>query len=124
MVIKALLVAGILLFGYVSVRGRPSARHLALRRGLAGLVLIFGIVAVVVPGAVTAVAHVVGIGRGADLVLYVLAVSFLLASAIFLQRLSDLERRYVELARRVAIDEASKAPSPPQTRPQEAVGDS
>lgn len=116
MVIKALLVAGILVFGYVNVRGRPSARHLALRRGLAMTVLLFGVVAVIAPSVVTKVANLVGVGRGADLVLYVLAVSFLLVCAIFMQRISELERRYVELARRMAIEDAAKSYSSVEAR--------
>ena len=106
MTIKILLVAAILLFGYVAARGRPSAGHLAVRRTLAVLVLLFGIVGVLLPTAVTWLANLVGVGRGTDLVLYVLAVSFLLVTTTLLQRLSDLERRYVLLARQVAIDAA------------------
>ncbi|HET7275112.1 MAG TPA: DUF2304 domain-containing protein [Longimicrobiaceae bacterium] len=107
MIIKVLLVAAILAFGYVAVRGRPSARHLALRRGLASAVLVFGLVAVLVPQTVTWAANRVGVGRGTDLVLYVLAVSFLLVTATLMQRLTDLERKYVVLARRIAIGEAA-----------------
>lgn len=109
MIIKVLLVTSILAFGYLAVRGRPSARHLALRRVLAVLVLAFGVVGVMAPSLVTDLANAVGVGRGADLVLYVLTVAFLLVTATLMQRMTDMERRYVELARRFAIDEALQA---------------
>lgn len=108
MIIKALLVLAMLAFGYIAARGRPSAGHLVFRRSLAALVLVFGIIATLVPSAVTWLAHLVGVGRGTDLVLYVLAVSFLMVTTTLLQRISELERRYVLLARRIAIDDAAR----------------
>jgi hypothetical protein len=106
MVIKVLLLVGIVLFCVLAIRGRASVRHVAVRRLMALLILVFGGVAVLFPGLVTWAAHEVGVGRGTDLVLYVLVVTFLLTTATLLRRITDLERRYVDLARHAAIQEA------------------
>jgi hypothetical protein len=46
------------------------------------------------------------VGRGADLLLYVLAVTVMLISVILFRRLAELERKYVALARALALREA------------------
>jgi hypothetical protein len=111
--IKALLLAGIATFGVLALRGSHTATRRALWR-LAGLgVLLVGAVSVLVPDTLTWAAHRLGIGRGADLLLYVLAVTFLLVVAGLYRRLADLEQRYVALARSIALgpaDEAATAP--------------
>jgi hypothetical protein len=48
----------------------------------------------------------VGVGRGADLVLYALVVTFMLVSVVLFRRLEQLERRYTQLARTLAVQEA------------------
>jgi small membrane protein len=72
---------------------------------------------VVFPGRLTWVAHKVGVGRGADLVLYILVVTFMLVSVILFRRIADLERKYVVVARALAIREAQEldAREPPET---------
>jgi hypothetical protein len=52
------------------VRSDPSARHLAVRRLTVVAVLLLGVVVVLWPGLLTAVAHALGIGRGTDLLFY------------------------------------------------------
>lgn len=105
MIIKLLLIASMAFLALVALRGRPSPRSLAVRRGAFILVLAFGVVAIIVPSLVTKVANAVGVGRGADLLLYVLTVAFLLVSFRLYQRLTELERRYVELVRKQALAE-------------------
>jgi hypothetical protein len=106
MIIKILLLLGIALFGVLAIRGRTTVRHVALRRLSALLVLAFGFVGVLRPAMVTRLAHIVGVGRGTDLVLYVLVVAFLLTTATLLRRITELERRSVTLARHLAILQA------------------
>jgi small membrane protein len=106
MIIKLLLVLGMLVVGILVFRSGATATKLALSRMAASLIVLIGISAVLFPGAVQAVAKLVGVGRGTDLVLYVVTMSFLLVSVALYRKTSDLEDRYVALARRVAIDEA------------------
>jgi hypothetical protein len=63
-------------------------------------------ISVLFPNALTRVAELVGVGRGADLLLYVLVVTFMLVSVVLFRRIGALERRYTALARAVAVAEA------------------
>ncbi|MDQ6716354.1 MAG: DUF2304 domain-containing protein [Actinomycetota bacterium] len=64
------------------------------------------------PDAVTRVALLVGVGRGTDLVLYLLCLAFALVSVSLFLRLNEIHDRYVELARRLALLEAATANRP------------
>jgi hypothetical protein len=105
-IIKILLVVALTGAAVMLVRGRPTALNLLVRRSLTLAVIVGGILAVLFPGALTAIATAVGVGRGADLVLYVLSVTFLFVSISLYLRLGQLHDRQVELARRYAIMEA------------------
>jgi hypothetical protein len=61
---------------------------------------------VIRPDALTAVANRLGVGRGADLLLYVLAVGVLALGLHVYARFGDLEDRIVALARQVALADA------------------
>jgi hypothetical protein len=70
-----------------------------------GLLLVLGtaVVGIMFPGLVTAVANEVGVGRGADLVLYILVILSLFIWVGVYRRLHDLEARFVALSRHVAL---------------------
>ena len=104
--IKAILLAGLCAFTVLELRTTSSARRTALRRIGACVILVLGATAVLFPDGVTRLANAVGVGRGADLVLYALVLAFLFSTVRLYQRLARLEERYVELARRTAIAEA------------------
>lgn len=106
MIIKVLLVAALGGAAVMLVRGRPSALNLLVRRTLTLAVIAGGIGAVLFPGALTEVARLVGVGRGADLVLYVLCVTFLFVTIALYLRLGQMHDQMVELARRHALLEA------------------
>ncbi len=117
MLIKVLLIAALAGAALLLVRGRPSALHLLLRRALTLAAIGAGTVAVLLPDVVTEVARAVGVGRGADLVLYVLCVTFLFVSIGLYLRLADLHDRMVELARRHALLEAEVRDDARKRRP-------
>jgi hypothetical protein len=104
--IKILLLTGIAVVGYFAVRGSRRALHRAVWRGGVVVALVAAVVSVVFPNALTWVAHKVGVGRGADLLLYLLTIAFMLVSVVLFRRLADLERKYVALARAAAILQA------------------
>jgi hypothetical protein len=104
--IKFLLLAAIVLVGYYAVRGSRRAFHRVVWRGFVCLALAAAAFSVVFPNALTWVANKVGVGRGADLLLYLVTVTFMLVSVVLFRRLADLERKYVTLARTLAIREA------------------
>jgi len=104
--IKAVLIAGLVGFSVIELRGKGTAGHLALRRLIALLILLLGVTAIAFPDLVTKLANLVGVGRGTDLVLYALVLAFLFSTVGLYQRMKRLEDRYVDLARSVAIDRA------------------
>ena len=103
MIIKILLIAGAIAVGLLFFRRPGAGSHLAVRRVLAMLVVIGGSFAVLFPDAVTAVANAVGVGRGTDLVLYVLVMVFLFTSVSLYQRVTTLDEQITELTRHVAL---------------------
>ena len=62
--------------------------------------------AVMRPDDLTAIAKLLGVGRGTDLVVYALVVAFMAGMFSMYQRFRVVDRRYTELARTVAIREA------------------
>lgn len=85
---------------------KRGAKQLAVRRLLIIAFALFAIIAVLVPSLVTSVAHLLGVGRGADLLLYATVVVLLGFLALQEARAKNEEKRTTYLARRLAIDEA------------------
>lgn len=85
-------------------------RYPARRRtGLVRLVLwIAASAAIYEPELVALISRPLGIGRAADLVMYVLALAFLATAFYFYARCLRLERQITELARQFAIREAER----------------
>jgi hypothetical protein len=104
--IQILLVVGLILTAVYLVRSSPSASHQAIRRILVILAVILGIVAVIWPGLLSLIAHALGIGRGADLLLYGLVVVFLIEAVSNYKRSVTQARTTSALARELALTEA------------------
>jgi hypothetical protein len=106
MLIKGLLLlaVAVLLLGFV--RWQHGVRLQAGKRLGFFAFLALNAWAVLRPDDVTAVAQRVGVGRGADLVLYTLFVAFVFVVLHFYMRFRDLGERFTELARSVALREA------------------
>jgi len=115
--IKVILVGLILVALVWGVRHRDDVGLRAGRRLAAVVLALFGIVAVLAPGFTTSLAHAVGIGRGTDLLLYTLVMTFVFTTAGLYFRCRDIERRLVEITRSVAIREALATAGPPGGRP-------
>ena len=106
-VIQTLLLLGIAGVLVMFVRGQHGVRMQAGKRLAFVAFLVLNAYAVVRPEDTTWVAkHVFGIGRGADLLLYALIVTFVFVVINFYLRLRDSEQRVTELARAVAIRDA------------------
>ena len=109
--IQIVLIAFVVAFVTRLFRTR-GARSQAIRR--IGLLLFaaFAVVSILFPEVWNRLAHLVGVGRGTDLVLYALVVAFLSFTVTTYFRFRDLEARYTKLARRLALDEAAAAIAP------------
>ena len=92
----------------LSFRG-GGARQQALRRVFMVFFIGVAAVALIFPQTLTWVANQLGIGRGADLLLYMLVLVFLAFVASSYRRFRHLENDTTRLARRMALD-AARAP--------------
>jgi small membrane protein len=106
MSIRIILIAllAVLLVGFL--RQRSPTRAQALNK-IGGLALFsVAIFAILFPDSTNTIAHAVGVGRGADLLLYTLTVAFLLLLLIQYMHRREDQDRLVQLARRIALIEA------------------
>lgn len=106
MIIQTLLllaVAGLLV---LFVRNRHGVRVAAGKRVALVLFALVNVYAVVRPDDLTAVAQLLGVGRGTDLLLYALVVGFLSVTLNQYLRFQGVDHRITELARVIAVREA------------------
>lgn len=115
---NALLIQFILLVAVAAIavlltRSTAGARHQAIRR--LGLVLfVLGAVAsVIFPQVLTRVANAVGVGRGADLLLYALVIAFLSYISTSHRRMNRMSRQITLLTRELTLAEARAAAETP-----------
>jgi hypothetical protein len=104
-VIKFLLVPAVVLAVVLSLRSRASLRGQARRKIFAGITVLAGVLAVIFPDILQAAADFVGVDRGTDLLLYVLAVVVMYFIGSTSARFREQEARLVRLAREVALAE-------------------
>jgi hypothetical protein len=104
-VIKFLLVPGVILAVVLSLRSRTSLRGQARRKIFAVVTVVAGVLAVLFPSILQALADVVGVARGTDLLLYLLAVVMIYFIGSTSVRFREQQDRLVRLAREVALAE-------------------
>jgi hypothetical protein len=75
------------------------------------LFVVAAVYAIVRPNDTTVVANWLGVDRGADLLEYALIIAFLFTTMSTYMRFKDLELKYAQLARAVAI-EGARVPDP------------
>ncbi|MDK7733868.1 DUF2304 domain-containing protein [Propionimicrobium lymphophilum] len=108
-VIQIVLIAALVFLMFALFNTRAGARPQAIRRLSYLLLLVVAIFAVIFPGTVSWLASLVGVGRGTDLVVYILVL--MLISHLISSRSSSAKQnqRFTELARYIAINEAEPA---------------
>lgn len=104
--IKVILLVGIIGVTVLLTRSTTGARHQAVRRLLLVGFVLLAAVAVMFPATLTTVARWVGVGRGADLLLYGLTITFLGYVAASYRRMRQLEQQNTILARHIALSDA------------------
>jgi hypothetical protein len=106
-IIQLLLVLGIVvIIGWLFMK--RGAKQLAVRRLLIIAFAMFAVLTILFPGVLTRVANLVGVGRGADLLLYATVLVLLGFLALQEARTKAAEKRTTYLARRLALDEAEQ----------------
>ncbi len=88
--------------------GRGSSRTNAYKKVALVLFVVAAIVAVLFPSLLTILAHALGVGRGADLLLYGLTVVVIFQLLNGYIKDKEQQQRFVRLARKVAIIEATE----------------
>jgi small membrane protein len=108
MIIRFILIAFICVLFLWFLQHRINTKTQAW--GKIGAVIFFvgAVIAVLFPDTTNDLAHEVGVGRGADLLLYALTVAFLAVLLLDYIHRQDSNARVTRLARKVAILEANQ----------------
>lgn len=107
MLIQVILLVAI---GWVAVvlnRSTADARHQAIRRLLLALFIVAAAASVLFPSILSRIANVIGVGRGADLLLYGLVIAFLSFIATSFRRMSRMQSQLTALARELTLTRAA-----------------
>jgi small membrane protein len=108
MLIQVILIAATLGLVVLLLQRRATARTRAWKRLILVALAVTAVVSILNPELTTRVANFVGVGRGTDLLLYILIAVFLYVVVGFYLKFRDVERQVTVLARRLAIDEATQ----------------
>ncbi|MEU0879929.1 DUF2304 domain-containing protein [Lentzea sp. NPDC005914] len=109
MLIQILLIASVVALLLLFLRHHGKSKTAASVKIGFSVFMMFGVIAVLWPGVVSAIANALGVGRGTDLLLYGMVVAFGFATINTFLRFKELELRYAKLVRAMAIQN-SKAP--------------
>ncbi|WP_440312460.1 DUF2304 domain-containing protein [Leucobacter chromiireducens] len=104
--IQFILIVGVLIAAGLAMKFLPGDRSLALKRIFALCFVVVAILAILFPGALSAVAQFIGVGRGADLLLYIFVVMTLLFAVATIRAKARSDARVTDLARAVALMDA------------------
>jgi hypothetical protein len=110
LIVQVLLLGAILAVLLILVRRGHTVRGRAFKRLAFVAFLVATVYAILRPGDVTWVANRIGVGRGTDLLLYCLAMAFFAWAVNTYVRFRNLEARFAELVRAIALQNAQ----PPQ----------
>ncbi len=122
MIIQLLLVPALVFAVVSSLRSRTSLRGQARRKIFAAVTVAAGVLAVLFPDTLQALADWTGVTRGTDLLLYALALVIIYLVGSTSARFREQEARLVLLARQVALaDAALRHVEAQQARSQQAA---
>lgn len=114
-VIKIVLLVAVVVVTAMLTRSTAGVRHQAVRRLLLIGFVVLAAMAILFPRLLTQVAQLLGVGRGADLLLYGLTVVFLGYVAASYRRMRQLEQQVTTLARelslRAAVHDSTELPA-------------
>ncbi len=105
MIIKFLLIALFLSLMVWFVTNRNASTLRAWQKLLFIGLIILAIMAIIYPDTLTSIAKKVGVGRGADLLLYGLAFAFILNIVHQYVKSKDDQKRLAKVVRKIALNE-------------------
>lgn len=103
LLIKLVLIIGVLIVAVLLIRSTSNTKNVAMRRLLLVVFVIIALISILFPEITTRVAQFLGVGRGTDLILYLLVISFLSYAVVSYRRMNLFENRITDLARELAI---------------------
>lgn len=103
MIIKFILIGCLLFLAWLMFRGPGTTTQVASRRLAVVCVAVCGVFTVVFPDSLTWLGHLVGVGRGTDLLLYGYVIFSLFLAIGLYQRITRLEARLARVVREVAL---------------------
>ena len=106
MLVQLLLVTAILFILIRFLSSQNSFQTQAWKKILLLLFSLTAIILVISPNLIDGVAHFVGVGRGADLLLYALTIAFIFQELSHYIKSKEEQKRIAILARKIAIVEA------------------
>jgi small membrane protein len=106
MIIKLLLALGIAFIALSFLRNRNAMRFQAGKKIALAAFALLCLVSVAAPETTNWLAKQVGVGRGADLLLYLTVLGFLFVAVNTYLKFKDYDARLTRLARSVALEEA------------------
>lgn len=116
MLLQLLLVVAIIAVAIIAVRSLSGDKSLAVKRILAILGAMFAIVSILFPQFLSMIANFFGVGRGADLLLYMLVIAGLFFAVATVRAKARTDARVTDLARAVALMEARLLDEPGSQR--------
>lgn len=105
-IVQLILIAAFVTLFFLALRSRTAHSVSASKKIAFLLFLVVVVAAVLSPTLVSEVANLVGVGRGTDLVLYLLAVMFCFYVVNDYLRSQDARHQLYKLARKIAVLEA------------------
>ena len=109
--IQVLLIAAVISLLVYLLRARTNAKAKAWVKVGYVLFVIAAVYAILRPDDTTVVANWLGVDRGADLLSYALIIAFVFTTLSTYLRFKELELRYAQLARAVALQNAQRPES-------------
>lgn len=112
MPIRIVLVASLCALLVWFLRSRNAASVRAAKKVLLVALVAFAVATVLEPGLADGMARLLGVGRGTDLLLYAVTVSFLYVTMNGYLKFHELQRQIAGLVRKIALLEANDCRRP------------
>ena len=106
--IQLILILAILIVIFRFLAYRDSFKTQAYKKIFLLLLALTAIIVILEPSLLDKIAHFVGVGRGADLLLYALTIAFIFEQFNNYVKDKEEKRKIVKIARKIAINEALK----------------
>lgn len=114
MIIRVLMLTGLAAIGYLGfLRRNRLPIHIVIVFGLLGT----GALAVIFPSETDVIANYVGVGRGADLITYLLEIIVMFVLIHYYTKFVELQRQLTTITRELAILKAELDRTPPRDPP-------